>query len=122
MTTYTVQAGDTLGKVAYKHFGTYEKWKLLAEYNDLVRPDLIQVGDVIKLPPWEPQVFKWPLEDKSNYYKFGDLYRSGPWKLKPHPGSDLHQYDGAPVFPIGEGIVVRNRLDPSGYGLSLIHI
>ena len=116
MTTYTVQAGDTLGKVSYKFFGTYEKWKLLAEYNDLVRPDLIQVGDRITIPPWEPRVFQWPLENKANYYNFGDLYRSGNWRGRPHPGVDLHEYEGAPVFSLGEGIVVRNRFDPTGYG------
>ena len=116
MTVYTVEKGDTLGKIAYKYFGGYEKWKTLAEYNDLIRPDLIQVGDVIKLPPWEPRVFRWPLWIKKSYYNFGDLYRSGPWRDRPHPGVDLHEYDGAPVFPIGEGMVIRNRFDPSGYG------
>ena len=48
---YTVEKGDTLGKVAYRFYGTYEKWRLLAEYNELVRPDLVQEGDVIKIPP-----------------------------------------------------------------------
>ena len=117
MTVYTVKKGDTLGKVAYEFYGTYEKWRTLAEYNDLIRPDLISVGDVIELPPWEPQVYRWPLERvEKEYYHFGDLYRVGHWKGRPHPGLDLHQYQGAEIHPIGEGIVIRNRLDPTGYG------
>ena len=114
---YTVREGDKLGKIAYRFYGTYDKWPLLRDYNNLIRPDLINVGDVIKLPPWEPQVYHWPLEKiEKEYYHFGDLYRVGTWKGKPHPGVDLHQYEGAEIHPIGEGVVIRNRLDPTGYG------
>lgn len=51
--TYTVVKGDTLSKIAKRHYGDASKWKALFEANrDVIKnPDLIQIGWVIKLPP-----------------------------------------------------------------------
>ena len=51
--SYTVKAGDSLSKIAKRHYGDAAKWKLIHEANrDLIKnPDLIHPGWVLKLPP-----------------------------------------------------------------------
>lgn len=46
-TVYTVKKGDTLIKIASKYGSTYQK---LAEYNGIKNPDVIKVGQKIKIP------------------------------------------------------------------------
>ena len=50
--TYTVQAGDTLGKIAQKVYGDGSRWKEIFEANKetIKNPDLIQIGQVLKIP------------------------------------------------------------------------
>ena len=44
---YTVKSGDTLSSIASKYGTTYKK---LAEYNNIINPNLIRVGQNIKIP------------------------------------------------------------------------
>ena len=44
---YVVKSGDTLSAIAKKYDTTYQK---LAEYNGIENPDIINVGQVIKIP------------------------------------------------------------------------
>lgn len=46
-TVYTVKKGDTLSGIAAKYGTTYQK---LAKYNDIKNPNLIHVGQKIKIP------------------------------------------------------------------------
>lgn len=46
-TVYTVVAGDTLSGIAAKYGTTYQK---LAEYNNIANPNVITVGQKIKIP------------------------------------------------------------------------
>ncbi|OLZ08155.1 C40 family peptidase [Sulfobacillus thermosulfidooxidans] len=46
-TTYTVQAGDTLGLIAQK-FGI--SWQTLASYNHLANPNVLYIGEVLQIP------------------------------------------------------------------------
>jgi nucleoid-associated protein YgaU len=50
--TYTVQAGDTLGKIAQKVYNDAGRWKEIFEANKETNknPDLIQVGQQLKIP------------------------------------------------------------------------
>ncbi|MFN2133573.1 MAG: LysM peptidoglycan-binding domain-containing protein [Anaerolineae bacterium] len=50
--TYTVQAGDTLGKIAQKVYNDAGRWKEIFEANKetIKNPDLIQVGQQLKIP------------------------------------------------------------------------
>lgn len=51
---YTVKRGDTLAKIAAKYKTTYKE---LATFNGLSNPNLIRVGQVIKIPcEWIPKV------------------------------------------------------------------
>lgn len=54
-TVYTVKAGDTLSSIASKHGTTYQE---LAAYNGISNPNLIHVGQKIKIPSgsWTPKV------------------------------------------------------------------
>lgn len=47
MRSYTVQAGDTLGKLAEQFHTTAEE---LARLNNIANPDLIEVGQALQLP------------------------------------------------------------------------
>ena len=51
VTTYTVQAGDTLAKIAKEFEVTVEA---IIEANEIEDPDLIQVGQVLAVPPAKP--------------------------------------------------------------------
>lgn len=46
-TVYTVKAGDTLSGIAAKYGTTYQK---LAEYNGIANPNIINVGQKIRIP------------------------------------------------------------------------
>jgi nucleoid-associated protein YgaU len=50
--TYTVQAGDTLGKIAAKFYEDGERWTEIYEANKAKIPDpnVIQVGQVLVIP------------------------------------------------------------------------
>ena len=55
-TTYTVEKGDTLSKIAKEQLGHASAWKQIFEANrDVIDdPDRIFPGQVIKLPPKAP--------------------------------------------------------------------
>lgn len=51
--TYTVAKGDTLSKIAKKFYGKSSQWRMIFEANrdQISNPDLIQIGQVLKIPP-----------------------------------------------------------------------
>lgn len=51
-TEYTVVAGDTLSRIAKRHYGDASKWPAIFHANrELIKnPDLIQTGWVLTLP------------------------------------------------------------------------
>ena len=51
--TYTVQSGDTLGKIAQDYGTTAEK---LAAYNGIEDPDYMQAGWTLKIPPEDYEI------------------------------------------------------------------
>lgn len=55
-TTYTIEKGDTLSKIAKEHLGHASAWQQIFEANrDVIDdPDRIFPGQVIKLPPKAP--------------------------------------------------------------------
>ena len=68
-TTYVVKPGDTLFLIG-KHFGI--SWIQIAEANGLVNPNLIQVGDELKIPVSTPG----PAPEFTHVVKHGDtLFR-----------------------------------------------
>lgn len=130
---YTVRSGDTLAQIARRVYGDAMKYVLIANYNGITNPSLIRVGQPLKVPfvegtsvgpgPVEPVEpvggrFRFPLDKtETNYYKFGTLYASNSrWAGKPHPGVDFTDRKGVNVYAIGEGTVVVNKMDPTGYG------
>jgi len=50
--TYTVKSGDSLSKIAKHHYGDASKWHAILDANrdQIDNPDLIQPGQVLKLP------------------------------------------------------------------------
>jgi nucleoid-associated protein YgaU len=51
--TYTVQAGDSLSKIAKREYGDASKWKAIYEANrdKISNPDLIHPGQALTIPP-----------------------------------------------------------------------
>ncbi|WP_019008346.1 BON domain-containing protein [Deinococcus aquatilis] len=49
-TVYTVKAGDTLGEIAQKYYGNAAEYKKIAHYNNISNPDLIKVGQKLRIP------------------------------------------------------------------------
>ncbi|MBN1639030.1 MAG: LysM peptidoglycan-binding domain-containing protein [Ignavibacteriales bacterium] len=47
---HKVVAGDTLSGIAKKYFGDAGKYPELAKFNNISNPDLIKVGQEIKIP------------------------------------------------------------------------
>jgi ABC-type amino acid transport substrate-binding protein len=50
--TYTIQTGDTLGKIASTQLGTATEWKTLWELNKnrIPNPNLLETGDILIMP------------------------------------------------------------------------
>lgn len=73
-TVYTVKAGDTLGKIAAQYGTTYQK---LAEYNGIKNPNVIVVGQKIKIPGNATQEETWvPKKGDTVYYNGSVHYTS----------------------------------------------
>ncbi|GHG06105.1 hypothetical protein GCM10017783_18360 [Deinococcus piscis] len=49
-TVYTVQAGDTLSKIAQRYYGDMNAYGKIAQYNNIANPDHIEVGQKIRIP------------------------------------------------------------------------
>jgi LysM repeat protein len=50
LTTYTVQRGDTLGRIAQKFYGNPHKYPLIQRANNISNPSRIWVGQVLVIP------------------------------------------------------------------------
>jgi hypothetical protein len=50
-TTYTIQRGDTLGRIAAKFYGDARKYPLIQRANNISNPSRIWVGQVLVIPP-----------------------------------------------------------------------
>jgi LysM repeat protein len=76
--THTVQAGETLYRIGLK-YGI--SWVTLASYNGITNPNMIKVGQVLKLSasgPADPTVTPSPNTETTYTVKAGDnLYRIG---------------------------------------------
>lgn len=47
---YVVKKGDTLGKISLKYYKTASKWPLIASANKIKNPNLIKVGQKLRIP------------------------------------------------------------------------
>jgi len=50
MKAYKIKSGDTLGSIAFKQLGSTAMWREIAELNDIVNPNKIEIGQVLQLP------------------------------------------------------------------------
>ena len=82
---YTIQAGDTLGEIAHRYGVSLET---LIQANDLPNPNLLEVGQVIKVPPPSP-------DSQGSAYKI-------------IPDSELVYGPGAVTFNIAEFVQKQN--------------
>jgi LysM repeat protein len=48
--TYTIRQGDSLADVAERTYGDRSLYRMLADYNGIADPDLILIGQVIRIP------------------------------------------------------------------------
>ena len=54
MTTYTIQPGDTLGKIAKQFYGDASRYQEIADANNLANPSAISIGQTLTIPGLEP--------------------------------------------------------------------
>lgn len=50
---HVVQPGDTIGLIAYKHYGNSRSWRLIADTNGLDNPKELQTGQALEIVPEE---------------------------------------------------------------------
>lgn len=48
--TYIVLEGDSLSSISFKFYGDYFAWEKIAAVNNIVNPDLLEVGDILIIP------------------------------------------------------------------------
>jgi len=48
---HVVQRGETLPKIAHDNYGSSARWRLIAEANGILRPRVLEPGQVLELPP-----------------------------------------------------------------------
>lgn len=72
-TVYTVKSGDTLSGIAAKYNTTYQK---LAEYNNIKNPNVIHVGQKIKIPGKTTSTKVETAKTKTYTVKSGDTLSS----------------------------------------------
>ena len=53
MTSYTVQPGDTLGKIARRFYGDASRYPLIVSANRISDPDELAVGQQLVIPDAE---------------------------------------------------------------------
>lgn len=88
-TVYTVVAGDTLSGIASRYGTTYQK---LAEYNGIANPNLIIVGQKIRIPGAnKPTPTPTPAPSTPKGFEVGD--RVKPTRLVDYDGTSLRAYD-----------------------------
>jgi LysM repeat protein len=83
----TLQRGDTLSKIAGKHYGNASKYPLIFKANQpiLKDPDKIYPAQKLRIPPWSPK-------PKTPWFASDSLgYRPRPREDTPHKLSRLNQ-------------------------------
>ena len=51
LTSYTVQRGDTLGRIAARFYGDARKYPVIQRANNISNPSRIWIGQVLVIPP-----------------------------------------------------------------------
>lgn len=122
-TVYTVVSGDTLSGVAKKYGTTYQK---LAEYNGIADPNVIHVGQQIKIPtvgeatPWTPAVGDTVIYNGNRHYSSanavtGPICKGGKAKITAiyQLGKSRHPYHLIAVS--GSGSTVYGWVDADSF-------
>ncbi|OGY24429.1 MAG: hypothetical protein A2Y57_03510 [Candidatus Woykebacteria bacterium RBG_13_40_7b] len=73
-TTYQVEAGDSLSKIAQKFYGDYTKWTEIAKENNLANPSVIHKGNVLKIPKVEVTTKTYTVKKGDTLWGISNLY------------------------------------------------
>lgn len=96
---YTVKSGDTLSGIASKYDTTYQK---LAEYNNIKNPNIIYVGQVIKIPTTENTPVTYTIKKGDTLSGIAKKYNTTVEKLV-----ELNNIKDADKIYVGQKIRVR---------------
>ena len=122
--THIVQPGETLMAIAAEHYGDRSKAAVIAAFNDISKPSLIHVGQVLRIPeagPLEPlpkgeAPYIFGLHDRGGEHYMGWAGRKG-WVLSTEElgagPSDWTSKSYGDLADKGYGVVVRLN---HGYG------
>lgn len=61
MTTYTIQRGDTLGRIAARFYGDPRKYPIIQRANNISNPNRIWIGQVLVIPASEDSASSKPV-------------------------------------------------------------
>ena len=102
-TIYTVQKGDTLSLIASRYRTTYKK---IAQYNNIKNPDLIYIGQKIKIPPSNTVVAQvvYTVKEGDTLSKIAEKYNLN-WKKLYEKNKDVIGDNPDLIYP-GQKLVI----------------
>ncbi len=115
---YTVRAGDSLGAIAYRFYGDYKKYWVIAHLNGIVNPSLIRVGQKLTIPepaaPGQLPVGESPyifgIHDAGGEQLMAEKRRKGWVLVTEEIGRNPHDYSGKDYSTLQNanfGVIVR---------------
>lgn len=115
---YVVRAGDTLGAIAYRFYGDYKKYWVIAYLNGIANPSLIRVGQRLSIPeptapgqlPAGESPYIFGIHDAGGEQLMADKKKKGWVLVTEEIGRNPHDYSGkdyAALQEAGYGVIVR---------------
>jgi nucleoid-associated protein YgaU len=116
--SYTVRPGDSLGAIAYRFYGDYKKYWVIAYLNGIANPSLIRVGEKLTIPepaapgqlPAGESPYIFGIHDPGGEQLMADKKRKGWVLVTEEIGRNPHDYSGKDYSPLqnaGYGVIVR---------------
>jgi len=116
--SYTVRSGDSLGAIAYRFYGEYKKYWVIAYFNGIANPSLIRVNQKLaipepaapgQLPPGEsPYIFG--IHDQGGEQWMADKKKKGWVLITEDIGRNPYDQSGKDYTALqnaGYGVIVR---------------
>ena len=116
--SYTVRPGDTLGAIAYRFYGSYKKYWVIAHLNGIINPSVIRVGQSLTIPepagpgqlPAGESAYIFGIHDPGGEQLMADMKRKGWVLITEEVGRNPHDQGGKDYSALqnaGYGVIVR---------------
>jgi LysM repeat protein len=116
--SYTVRPGDSLGAIAYRFYGDYKKYWVIAHLNGITNPSLIRVGEKLTIPepaapgqlPAGESPYIFGIHDPGGEQLMAEKKRKGWVLVTEEIGRNPHDQSGKDYSALqnaGYGVIVR---------------